>query len=393
MSTYKVLQDIEAEDKLLGPLTLKQFIFAIIFLAIGFVEFKLATTVGLSLVRWPIVLALLPVFIIFGFLAAPISRDQPNDIWLLARVRFIVKPHKRIWNQDGISELVTINVPKKLEHFMTNGLNQREVQSRLSALASTLDSRGWATKNVDVNMFAQPGYLSTADGSDRLVEPSNLPVNEGLSDVRAADDMMDLRSNPTAQHLDQMMQASTTAHMQQVINSVQQQSPSASATPPDDYWFMNQSSTPPPTLPVGMSTFQQTTVVAPGADDTTSAVPTSEEEALIKQIEANKAADETYYPNLKTLQPIGSDLPTSNVQPLPSNPQPQPSNIQPPTSNTDDDMLPPVAPPTSIPQPSKPTPNPAILKFAGNDDLNIATIARQAKQISESDGEVVISLR
>lgn len=25
MATYKVLQDIEAEDKLLGPLTLKQF--------------------------------------------------------------------------------------------------------------------------------------------------------------------------------------------------------------------------------------------------------------------------------------------------------------------------------------------------------------------------------
>ena len=27
MATYKVIQDIEAEDKFLGPLTLKQFIF------------------------------------------------------------------------------------------------------------------------------------------------------------------------------------------------------------------------------------------------------------------------------------------------------------------------------------------------------------------------------
>ncbi len=33
MATYKVLQDIEAEDKLLGPLTLKQFIFAVVTLA------------------------------------------------------------------------------------------------------------------------------------------------------------------------------------------------------------------------------------------------------------------------------------------------------------------------------------------------------------------------
>ena len=28
MATYKVIQDIEAEDKLVGPLTLKQFIYA-----------------------------------------------------------------------------------------------------------------------------------------------------------------------------------------------------------------------------------------------------------------------------------------------------------------------------------------------------------------------------
>ena len=28
MATYKVIQDIEAEDKLIGPLTLRQFIYA-----------------------------------------------------------------------------------------------------------------------------------------------------------------------------------------------------------------------------------------------------------------------------------------------------------------------------------------------------------------------------
>ncbi|MGH7158305.1 MAG: PrgI family mobile element protein [Candidatus Saccharimonadales bacterium] len=28
MATYKVIQDIEAEDKILGPLTLRQFIYA-----------------------------------------------------------------------------------------------------------------------------------------------------------------------------------------------------------------------------------------------------------------------------------------------------------------------------------------------------------------------------
>jgi len=32
------------------------------------------------------------------------------------------------------------------------------------------------------------------------------------------------------------------------------------------------------------------------------------------------------------------------------------------------------------------------LGLARNDDLNIATIARQAKRLDENDGEVVISL-
>jgi hypothetical protein len=373
MATYKVLQDIEAEDKLLGPLTLKQFIFAIIFLAIGFIEFKLATTPALSVVRWPIIMLLLPPFTVFGFLAAPISRDQPNDIWLLARVRYLIKPHKRIWNQDGISQLVTITVPKKIEHLMTNGLNQREVQSRLTALASTLDSRGWATKNVDVNMFAQPGYLTTFDGSDRLVEPSNLPASEWGNDIRAADDMMDIRSNPTAQHLEQMVQASTTAHRQQVLDNVQN---ATLPNPPaqDDYWFLNQPSTPPPTLPVGIATFQQTNVVNPGTVTTDDVTPTAEEEALIHKIEAERVDDKTNYPHLKTLQPIGS-APDDDILPPVA---PLTSNIQPLTSN---------------PQPSKPPSNPAILNLANNDDLNVATIARQARQISENDGEVTISLR
>jgi hypothetical protein len=38
-------------------------------------------------------------------------------------------------------------------------------------------------------------------------------------------------------------------------------------------------------------------------------------------------------------------------------------------------------------------PTPAILDLAHNDDLNIATIARQANKASSGDNEVVISLR
>ena len=41
MATYKVLQDIEAEDKLIGPLTLKQFVFAIMTFGLGYLQFAM----------------------------------------------------------------------------------------------------------------------------------------------------------------------------------------------------------------------------------------------------------------------------------------------------------------------------------------------------------------
>lgn len=377
MATYKVLQDIEAEDKLLGPLTFKQFIFAIIFVLLGFVEFKLATTTALSVVRWPIVITLLIPMVVFGFLAAPISRDQPNDVWLLARLRFLVKPHVRIWNQDGINQLVTITAPRKVEHTYSDGLSQTEVKSRLSALASTLDSRGWAVKNVDVNLFAQPGYLSASDGSDRLVAPSNLPVDNPAGDIHAADDMMDAANNPTAQHLSQMVQASTAAHLQQVMASVQNPAPNP-ATPPADYWFMNQPATPPQTPP-GMATFSSSTVVAPGSS-VVIPEPTAEEKELLRKIEADKADDPKYASHLKTIQPLSAQ---SSMTPIQQTPITSPTTTQPFAAQ------PQMSPaPTSVP-----TPNPAIISLANNDDLNVATIARQAQQISESDGEVTISLR
>lgn len=390
MATYKVLQDIEAEDKLLGPLTLKQFIFAIIFAAIGFVTFKLATTPELSIIRWPFVVLLLIPLVIFGFLAAPISRDQPNDIWLLARIRFLIKPHARIWNQDGISQLVTITVPKKLERALTNGLAPHEVESRLNALASTLDSRGWAIKNVDVNMFAQPDYFAVSDESDRLIAPSSLPATEPVIDIKAADDMLDAISNPTAQHLDQMVQASTAAHRQQLLASVQQPSAASSGTvtPPADYWFLNQPANPTTPEP-GLATFQKSTVVAPGSTDAGVPQPTAEERALISKIEAEKAKAPEYTSHLKRLQPLGGQRGAGSGQ--------SQTTVQAPSQPLGGTTLPPVAPAaqnprTQAPPPSAPTSNPAILNLANNDDLNVATIARQAQRISESDGEVTISL-
>ena len=45
MATHKVPQDVEAEDKLVGFLSLKQFIFVIFGIAFGWLTFFFATKV------------------------------------------------------------------------------------------------------------------------------------------------------------------------------------------------------------------------------------------------------------------------------------------------------------------------------------------------------------
>src|SRR3989337_24340 len=110
MATYKVIQDVEADDKLLGPLSLKQFIFA----GIGATSLYL-TFFLLSKGFWPAIIIFLPLILASGLLAFPWGRDQPTEIWLAARIRFLLQPRKRVWNQSGIKELVTITVPKLVE--------------------------------------------------------------------------------------------------------------------------------------------------------------------------------------------------------------------------------------------------------------------------------------
>lgn len=391
MATYKVLQDIEAEDKLFGPLTLKQFIFAAITIVLGFIGFRVMFAGAPIFIKMPIILVLLPFFLIFGFLAAPIGRDQPNDVWLLARLRFLFKPRTRIWNQDGLSELVTITVPKKIETVFTKDYSQDEVKSRLQALANTVDSRGWAVKNVNTNMFAQPGYLSDAGNSDRLIDPGSIPQEVPTLDILASDDMLDPANNARAQQLDQMIQKSANQHKQEIINQMsgdQRPQSQAPAQPPQDYWFLNQPQPSQMPLPQDYATFQSQSVVAPGGSDTIKTTDaTKEEEDLVHKItQRNQQATERMSDHMKVLQPLHDKDGKIVVKPLtiPVMPAQDQSTAQVTQQTaqytTEDTRQDPV--------------NPAILGLAQNDDLNIATIARQAEQINKpkDDGEVVISL-
>lgn len=231
MAVYKVIQDIEAEDKLLGPLTLKGFIYAAIAAVLAFINFRLLVAGSLGIIRVPFILIFALPMILFAVLAAPLGREQPTEVWLLSRLRFFFKNHVRIWDQSGVNHLVTITVPKKIERILTKNFSQTEVKSRLEALASTLDSRGWVIKDATLNTGGIPGYLQTEAGdSDRLVGASTIIAPTPISDIKLSDDILDEQNNSTAQHVNALMETAEAKRKDNVAHIISAARSSVSTT-------------------------------------------------------------------------------------------------------------------------------------------------------------------
>lgn len=441
MATYKVIQDIEAEDKLIGPLTLRQFIYAGIACLAGYLSF-LAATKGAAFM----LILLLPIVFTAGFFAFPWKGEQPTEIWALAKIRFLIKPRKRIWDQSGAKELVTVTAPKQVQMDYTNGLSENEVRSRLKALADTIDSRGWAIKNANVNSFGPP--LVMAEPSDRLLAPTVAQEVDEIG-VVPADDMLDEQNNHVAQQVDNMIEASAKAHRQRIMENLQRpdppKQPQIPKQPANNYWFLNQQAGQSSSVPNDMVTFN-TQVVTPGItgnpgesenfdDIITAGDGMPDEEKLVETLRARKEQlpMSTYYGHLHTIQPLSAqqqdqqatdganavnnnDAPrrddtdqyvSSNASQLPPIPQPTgpagpyagysyPVPVGSPAPSIPNSPFAqqpaPTPEPKAQPQPVTPTQQAAILQLANNDDLNVATIAREAQRSGLSDGEVVIKL-
>jgi hypothetical protein len=334
MATYKLIQDIEAEDKILGPLTFRQFVFALVAAFFGYLCF-------LSVAKqiWPLLVIVLPLFLLAVFFAFPFGRDQPTEIWALAIIRFWFKPHKRVWDQSGIKELVTVTAPKKVERIYTDGLSQPEVQSRLKALARTLDSRGWAIKNINVDSYV-PNPL-TINNRDRLLDIYAVPEAVPDTVVEASEDMLDEEHNPIAQQFDSMINQSAVRRRQELLSTMNTISNAQVVAPQlnsSNLFFMNS----PATAGTSKASYNDATLSA--------------------QIHAAASSRRASYGNLRTLRPLGSQQ-----QQAPVTGQPTSSAMTTPS-------------------------HPAILALATNNDFNVSTIAREAKKAKGNEDEVVVSL-
>lgn len=168
MATYKVPQNVEADDKLLGPFSFRQFIYLMIAASGIFVAWLLS--------RIFILLAFIPLPVIFFFaiLALPIKKDQPMETYLAALVSFYLKPRKRLWMPGQRESTILITAPKQVEPDRTRNISQEEALNRLSFLSNIVDTEGYAIKNASAPIREE--YITEASTVPDILD-NNLSNN------------------------------------------------------------------------------------------------------------------------------------------------------------------------------------------------------------------------
>ena len=377
MASYKVPQDVEADDKLIGPFSFRQFIYLIIVAMAGVAAWGLAQLfIGLAVIP-------LPIIIFFGALALPLRKDQPMEIYMAAMVSYYLKPRNRRWDPEGIETFIEISAPKVVEVSRVKELSQNEAQERLSYLANIVDSGGWAIRGVN-----NPGGNSSLN-SDIYLE------------AQSAQDILDTGTS-IAQNFDHMMTQSTERmHEEARARMMQATMPQPVADPvapviqapvynPGNIQQPQQIAPAPTPLQYPQAPALDLQPVADPQNLQFNPYPTFHQSII-------QPLDDISHQAINTIEPTPVPTPT---KPAVQTSTPTPVQTNPGTdTNINADITGASTPSNSIPP--KDTSDiqltTDIINLANNPDISIETIAHEAQRIhkkaeSESD-EVVISLR
>jgi hypothetical protein len=337
MAVYKVAQDVEADDKLIGPFSFRQFIYLII------VALAIALAWGLSRLFIGLIIIPMPIIIFFGALALPLRKDQPMEIYMAAIVSFYLKPRRRLWVPDGVESLVEITAPKVVEVHRTKDISQTEAERRLGYLADIADTQGWAVRNV-----TQP-------------VSGNSMVTDAFFAAQQTEDVLD-DSGGLASSIDNLMAQADQRRKQEVIGRMQAPAPPVvnvvvgpmAAAQPAQTTAMND-----PLAAQYTASFSSPVAQQPSAED-------------IAALQYNPYPTEIHQMVINPIKPASALVAPT---PVPSVQKPADDAIN--TSET--------------------TISPDIINLANNPDLSIETISREAARIQkkaddDASEEVFVSL-
>lgn len=152
------------EDKVIGPLALKQFLYIFAAIAVFATLYSVFKPKNIAIFT----VTLSPVFMLAGMMAFFKPNDRPMESFILSAVYFFVNTRRRIWHREtsNITDIITKKPEKKEE----GPHKQVPARSQLEVLARVVDTAGWGQEGLDdTGRIKAPEYNKTLENT--LVDP------------------------------------------------------------------------------------------------------------------------------------------------------------------------------------------------------------------------------
>jgi hypothetical protein len=153
----KIPQDVTREDRLIGPLTLRQFLYLLGGGGLIFIAYQYYAQAYLYLIE----------FILISFVVGSLTlaltfanvNGRPFGLFILNFVQFLRSPKLRLWNKEITTPLKVTDEAKPVEQNPTHSPEKTATASQLELLGQVLDSGGNMNKNtsIDTNRIGSIG--------------------------------------------------------------------------------------------------------------------------------------------------------------------------------------------------------------------------------------------
>ncbi|MEK7644202.1 MAG: PrgI family protein [Patescibacteria group bacterium] len=164
---FKVPQNVDMADKIIGPLTMAQFLYVIIGGLIDYILLQnlidTAPGVFFSLA--------IPIALFSLAMAFLKINDIPFPRFIQAAILFMSSPKRRIWHKYSETSPVRITTPK--QKIQPKIVRKNIEKSEIEKMAAVLDTAGWAA----VRDEQLKSFVKEFDKNHRPINPDKQSVN------------------------------------------------------------------------------------------------------------------------------------------------------------------------------------------------------------------------
>ena len=202
-AAYKIPQNVDLEDKILGPFTLKQFLYILAAGFVVFVTFRMLWTPA----PWLFFIITFFNVVITGALVFVRPNDQPFSKFVGAFIGFTTKPQRRSWKRvPTLGEVTFSDTPAEQAPPVVAEPSPEEVRSRLQRLAHIVDTRGWSAVDTDEADIID---RVTSEGEAKPKLNIFMATTEEPEDILAREDESPGHSDRASSELDRALHEQT----------------------------------------------------------------------------------------------------------------------------------------------------------------------------------------